>query len=133
MTWEPAAVPAAAAVGGNEGVIKESHALSGEIGAEGVVEARVDHLAGRVEAYRVGFGVGGVDPRAAHSGPALEDDDAVPLASKLAGGGEAGGACTDDGHVAAEEGGGGRGCHRREARGRGRRRRDGRREGDHPA
>lgn len=87
---------------GNEGVIGKTHAFPREIGAKRIVEAGMDHPSIWIEAKRIGFDCGDVDPGPANAVTALENDDAVALTPELPRGYETGGAGTDDGDAAAE-------------------------------
>ena len=70
---------------GDERVAREAHALSGEVGAEGLVEAGVDLGPGRVESNRVGFDFRSVNPGAANLVASFENNHAVALAAELYG------------------------------------------------
>ena len=70
---------------GDERVAREAHALSGEVGAEGLIEAGVDLGPGRVESNRVGFDFRGVNPGAANLVASFEYNHAVALAAELYG------------------------------------------------
>ena len=98
MTREPFRV-SVRVVFGEERVVAEAHALSGEVGAEGTVEAGVDRVPFRVKPHRVGLGLRIVDPGATNLITTLEDHDAVALAAELSGSYEARGAGADHSHV----------------------------------
>ena len=85
---------------GNKRVVREAHGVSGEVCAEGVVGAGVDHGPSRVESNLVGFDIRGVDPESANLVALLEDHHSVALAAELLSSYEAYGAGVNDCNVA---------------------------------
>ena len=85
---------------GNERVVREAHGVSGEVCAEGVVDAGVDRGPSRVESNLVGFDIRGVDPESANLVASLEDHHAVALTAELSSSYEACGAGADYCNVA---------------------------------
>ena len=71
---------------GYEGVVQKTHDLSGEVGAEGGVEAGVDYVSRRVGAKWIRLHCGRVDPGPTHLAFPLEDNDLVAFTAELTGG-----------------------------------------------
>lgn len=104
VTREPPRVPTFVVFLGHKRVVPETHNFSGEIGSEGLIEARLHHRSTRVEPKWVRLDLGSVDPGAPDLVPMLEHHDFVAFTTELPGRDEAGRASADHGHVAGHRG-----------------------------
>ena len=79
-----------------ERVVHEAHGLSGEVGAEGMVEAGVDRGPSQ---FGIGVDLRSVDPGATNLIASLEDNHGVALAAELTSSDKAGGSGANHCHV----------------------------------